>query len=438
MNRTKRWSRRCARSCCKRADPAPRRSLLVLLLFLGACSDFRYEGFLSQPIPILVTQETPVIPVLFGGRRFDAVIDTASPLTALTLGTSDTFVDGELRLQHGTQPTISRFVFHDVQVLDLSAESLDLGLDTPFTATGLLGASILRHFAVALDYGVSPQLTFSDEIPDTKAELASECDPSRLVDPLTAGGERCQGTFYAPVVGGGMASIGGGDLTEIPATRLALPLCLQPKAFDPTVLRGHGAEAQSGVPVIAVLATGIGTSIVTRTAYKRLLADDPSLSATPGSTLHLPYGKEAVSTLTLDRVAVVSDETNELNPCGELALRRRFLMVPRVPLTDADLRLVQDKSVDGASAAVIQGGISFVVMDDEAPLIQSLRRELEPQVANIDVVLGGSFLRSFHLLVDYPSSRVILRCQTADDVCRVLPWCAQNRSSTPRCPGLPD
>jgi hypothetical protein len=53
-------------------------------------------------------------------------------------------------------------------------------------------------------------------------------------------------------------------------------------------------------------------------------------------------------------------------------------------------------------------------------------------------VLGGSFLRIFDLIVDYPSHRVLLRCRTdlEDGACHILPWCGQNDGDDPRCPGL--
>jgi hypothetical protein len=187
--------------------------------------------------------------------------------------------------------------------------------------------------------------------------------------------------------------------------------------------------------VTAVVATGLGTSVITRSALRRLQAADPTLTAATGSTLHLPYGPEQVSTLALDRVAMVSDETNELNACGELALRRRLLIADTVALGDADKKLIGDKSIDGASVAFHGAGVRFAVMEDQAPLIQSLRTELTPEVADVDVVLGGSFLRLFDVIADYPSSRLILRCGSGQS-CEILPWCGQAQDATPRCPGL--
>jgi hypothetical protein len=343
---------------------------------------------------------------------------------------------GELRLQHGTQPSISRFVFPDQETFDLPLSPL--GLDTPFSVGAIVGASPLRHFSLTFRYDTQPpQLTFSDQIPDSKSDLAEECDVAKLTDPVTAANERCEGTFNSPVVGGGMVRIGDGELVELSATRMVLPVCLQPEAFDPTKIRLHGAEVTSGVAAMAVVATGIGTSVITKSALTRLVAVDPNLKVTAGSTLYLAYGQEAVSTVELERAAVVSNETDELNACGELALRRRMLIAA---LKQDDLELIEEKSIDGASVGVSNTAMRFAVIDDNSPLIQGLRKELQPQVADIDVVLGGSFLKQFDVLVDYPSSRVILRCNgsAAQDRCRVFPWCSESKETDPRCPGLPD
>lgn len=363
-------------------------------------------------------------------------MDTGTPVTVVYFNGDGASSTGELRLQHGIQPSISRFVFPEQRTYDLPLDPL--GLDTPFSVGAIVGASPLRHFSLTFRYDTQPpQLTFSDQIPDSKSDLAEECDVAKLTDPVTAANERCEGTFNCPVVGGGLIRIGEGDLVELPATRMVLPVCLQPKAFDPTKVRLHGAEETSGVAVMAVLATGLGTSVITRSALARLQAADPDLEATPGSTLYLAYGKEAVSTVELDRAAVVSDETDQLNACGELALRRRLLIAA---LKGGDLELIEEKSIDGASVGVSNTKMRFAVIDDNSPLIQGLRKELQPQVADIDALLGGSFLKQFDVLVDYPSSRVILRCNgsAAQDSCRVFPWCSESKDTDPRCPGLPD
>jgi len=338
----------------------------------------------------------------------------------------------EIRLQHGLQPSVSRFIFPDAQSLDLDIGPI--GFDTPFTVGGVVGASLLHHFTVELSYGPTAQLTLSDKIPDSKAELAGECEPDKLLDPQTSATQRCQGVFHTPVVGGGLVAVGDTTM-DLPATRLVVSLCLMPDTFDPTKVRGHGAERPSGVPVVAVVATGLGTSVISRSALQRLQVADPTLAPTPGSTLHLPYGAEQASSLTLDRVVVVSDETDELNPCGELALRRRLLVASQVPLPEADRQLIGDKSVDGASTAMPGAAVRFAVVDDEAPLIQSLRTELSSTVAVVDVVLGGSFLRYFDFIADYPASRLILRCRSGE-TCEILPWCGEASDATPRCPGL--
>lgn len=375
--------------------------------------------------------------MLFNGekppRAPSAAVDTGTPVTLVQVEGDGSTHTGELRLQHGTHPSKSRFVFYDFEVHDVALAPL--GFDTPFAVGGIVGASLLSNFSVQLIYAPTPTLTLSDQVPDAKWELADDCDPSKLLDPATASAERCQGVFDTPKVGGGLAQISGA-LVELPATRLVLPLCLMPAEFDPSKPRGHGAESTTGVPAVGVVATGLGASVISQSALKRLQAKDPTLTATGGATLYLPDGAVQTSRVTLPRAAVVSSETDVLGPCAELALRRRLLIADRVPLDDADRKLLDEKWVNGASTALLTSGVEFAVLADEAPLLQGLRQELGPAVADIDVVLGGSFLRSFDLQIDYPASRIIMRCGhgAPADGCQVLPWCAHDQEGDPRCP----
>jgi len=365
-----------------------------------------------------------------------AAIDTGSPITVVDRGAPGTGAEIELRLQHGNLPSKSRFVFSDLPVYDFALKPI--GLDKTVAIKAVVGSSLLAHFSIKIDYSLQSTLTLSDKIPDENNELASECVAANLVDPVKATQERCAAVIGAPRIGGGKLSIAG-ELVDLPPTRLVIELCLAPPEFDP--LRGKGAEdprKASGIQVTAVVATGLGTSVITRSAFARLAAADPTIKASGSATLHLPGGSEQVQLVQLPRVATVSNQTLEFGPCGELALRRSWLIADKVPLDPEVKLLIEDKSINGASAALTTTPIDFAVLRDEAPLIQGLRNEVQPYASDIDVLLGGSFFERFEVSVDYPANRMILRCSRDAPAgsCQVLPWCARLQEDRPACPDL--
>ena len=343
-----------------------------------------------------------------------------------------------------------RFMFRDLEVHNFEVKPV--GLDSTTTLGGLLGAPLLQHFAVRLDYAPSnPTLTLLNGIPDSTEELADDCMHSELASWDSAKKQHCLAVVGTPRVGGGLIKYvdPSGEATEaqLNATRLTVPMCLLPLPFNRDVVKTgdspekpkHGAASTSGVAAHAVLATGLGTSVIARSAFKRLLAWDPTITETKGATLHLPYGKESVSTVTLTRVAVVSSETRWLGPCGELALRRRLLVGPKTGLSKEDSAMLADKTFNGASAGILSTSVTFAVLDDKSPLLQGLRNELRSQTADVDVVLGGSFLKHFVVEVDYPGDRTIFRCaaRRTPEQCEVLPFCAHpDNSNLPQilCP----
>jgi hypothetical protein len=336
----------------------------------------------------------------------------------------------DVRLQDGAFPSVTRFIFRELDVWDLAVSSV--GVDTAIPVGGLLGATLLRSFAVHLTYGASPSLTFKDEIPDSNQLMAADCDPQEIIAP-TGKHTQCLAVLATVPLGEGLLSIGA-EVVDLPPTRLALPICLLPNLFDPTAPRDPSAETPSGVDVTAVMATGIGTSVLARSSLERLRAAGAVFVERPGATLYLPSGQESVSIVRVDRMAIVSDETILLGPCGELARRRRLLVAGTAGLRD------DDRDQNGASVALVSEPVELVVLDDDRPLLQGLRKELGPVVAEIGMVVGGSLLKHFEVDVDYPKQRVILQCAANPDgtpasSCQVYPWCGSG--DDPRCPSPP-
>ncbi len=402
-----------------------RRTALLLAGLLAACDTLDYEGWLNRPVPIALVQGIPLVQLRFGSTETTASVDTSSPLTVVEVAGGGAKMQGDLRLQDGAFPEVTRFVFRSLDVYDLALAPV--GLDSPIAIRGILGAPLLRHFAVHLSYGAKPTLTLKDEIPDTNLELAADCDPAAMLDPVTAElRNTCQGVFSAGLFGGGLVTVGG-ETTELSPSRIVVPVCLAPAAFDPTNPNDTGADQPTGVPAMAVLATGLGTTVISRNLVDRLKGAGVTVTETPGATLRLPYGNESVSRIQLS-LATVSDETIELGPCAELARRRRLLVAGRQGIRD------EDRDKHGAAVALVSTPVELVVLEDTRPLIQGLRQELSPYVADVDLVLGGSYLQHFEVDLDYPVARLILRCadHVAPTRCRVLPFCSATEA--PRCP----
>ncbi|MBK6846583.1 MAG: hypothetical protein IPG96_03205 [Proteobacteria bacterium] len=414
---------------------------MLSLVAGGACSDFRYEGFLGESIPATVEQGILVAQVrLDDGPPLRAAIDNAA---ALTLVTQD--VEGAsrrrrvaLRLLDAGRPTITRFLFHELELLEASAGAL--GLDTPLPVDLLLGVDVLAHFAVTLGYPQAPAgnsteaapraLTLRAELAGDNGQLAEDCDVTRLVTIDGLRSERCAAVFAGGLLGGGRASIAGRN-TVFPGRRIIAPLCLLPDDYDPTGETAPPSTA-SGLDAVAIVASGLGTPLIARSAFEQLRARHPELTEDPGHTLYLPTGSESVSLVSIPRTALVANATRTLDdpqrnfgPCGELARRWRLLRLDRFAL-DA----VQDRDERGAAVAWVGAPIAFAIIDDRSPLLQGLRQELRPGVADLDIVLGGGWLSFFEVDLDYPASRMVLRCATAaaaTDRCRTLPFCRQGQ-----------
>jgi hypothetical protein len=335
-------------------------------------------------------------------------------------------------LQNAEAPERSRFIFPSIPVYDLPLGPA--GLVSPVRFGAVIGNPILHHFSVRLVYGDSATLTLSEAVPDDLPELAGECQVEGYLGPEKAPRTPCQALYRTPLLGGGLVRIGG-ELQQIAESRLVVPLCLAPALFDATASGEHGAEEETGVATVAVIGTGMGVSLLTESSFQRLRAAGEDLPRIEGLTLHLPNGTETVALTTVPRAAIVSDESHVLGPCSELALRRRLLVARRDGLTAADRDLLDEREMNGASATIINQGIAFAVIRDDAPLIQGLRAELQPYTADIGAILGGSFLDQLEVTLDYPNSRTLVQCSRSlePSACRVLPWCARDSEDGPGC-----
>jgi hypothetical protein len=456
---------------------------LVGSFLMFGCQEFKYDGWVNQPIPITLAQNTPVLQLRFNGSEpMFAAIDTLSPLTIIPMQDEITLpqiaptneqstyeattpaspqefikIKGELRLQDGQFPSITRFRFPEVEVFQLSLPTIKLShpiFKEPLAVNSLLGVSVLSHFVLHLSYAADSLLgssffMFKDDIPDSNFDLASDCDISGSTaaqhNPMS-----CYASFSTPPIGGGLMRINDQDF-DVPATRIVIPVCLMPDPIDELQSPKDPKNINpSGIDVLAVLATGLGTSIISQSALARLQSQW-NIQEEGHTILNLPYGQEEASIIHVERLALVADEANDLSACGELSRRIRLFQSNN----SATPLLAMDQEKNGASVAFISQNITyakgavpamklpvafmsqpieFAVLPDDSPLLQGLRKELMPYVNDIDILLGGSVLQFFEMDVDYPQNRLILQCNRNDTTCDVFPFCSFQ--DYPICPAF--
>ena len=398
----------------------------MLLCTAVSCGDAGFLGFLNQEIPLRIDAGIPLTEVRFGdGSSVTAALDTASPLTVISGAnrSNGSSREGEFRLQDATRSGTTRFIFFEQRVYDLPITQL--GLDTPVPVGALVGADLLRRFAVRLSYDERrPTVTLASALPDSSQELSADCDPAVLLSGEVPS-PPCNAVVGIGRVGGGATVIGEQQI-NLPPTRVALAACLAPDPFVPAGDRAAAIET-TGQPATALLHTALGVSVLARSALQRLRTRAEVIEDATPTTLYLPYGSETVTTATIEGIAIVGNATRRDAACGELARRRRLLLARRDGIQPED----DDRA--GAAVASATGAVRVAVIDDESVLMSALRNELRPTVADVDLLVGGSLLQRFALTIDYPEDRAVLSCLSTAEDCRVIPACSRQGDAGPNC-----
>ena len=120
----------------------------------------------------------------------------------------------------------------------------------------------------------------------------------------------------------------------------------------------------------------------------------------------------------LARLTLADDAADDRGPCDEAFANRLMaaggcpgpLERPDVkcPCQDGTTRCTAGATLELESATA--EGLPVLVVADDEPLLQALRDELRPGIADVDGLLGASLLGALVVDVDYPRARVILRC----------------------------
>jgi hypothetical protein len=117
-------------------------------------------------------------------------------------------------------------------------------------------------------------------------------------------------------------------------------------------------------------------------------------------------------------IAFAADEITGEGPCREL--HRSRIMDIGGCLPGETCPLAGDQRA-GATVE-IAGPIQVAVVADDSPLLQGLRAELAPRLADVDGLLGMNALTSLVTDFDYPGVRVVFRCAAEDSsICVARP-----------------
>lgn len=276
----------------------------------------------------------------------------------------------------------------------------------PLAVDAIVGADAFAPGAVRFDFSTSEMFLFPD--------IAGDAD---------ARGRLCEAVFPDPFYGGGTLNIGG-TLVSFDARRIAFGACLSFHEFSGSYVD----EAIAGVDVELVVSTGIGPTILARSAYERFRlaggAGEP-FDALPAASVWIPWGLVEGKAAQIDRMALVGGHDDERGPCKQVYAHH---VLTEVSCNDSDF-LVLDKECPCADAdfcrvpAIVEltptAPIDVIVVPDDHEQLQALRTELRPRAAEVEGILGVDALRALSVDVDATNDWVLMRCKTSG--CTVRP-----------------
>ncbi|MCD6500078.1 MAG: hypothetical protein J7M25_17435 [Deltaproteobacteria bacterium] len=294
--------------------------------------------------------------------------------------------------------------------------------------SGILAGDLLRAYAIRLAYQDDPEchLPWSDEQFATISFIQEFSDTSKEL------GRDGFAVLHIHLSGGGHYLVGG-DSRNLGATRIGVGICIEPDPFDLSTIALSDVVDQedlvskipvSGTDAYLLVATGTLPLVLGHNAFQRLKAAgaDRSPPETYESTPKMLYQQseaiEAEAT-TITRIAVVGNSSDGLGPCGELARSRRTQWI-HTYRSEADWTSGAWKLTHG-SAAVAEfdgsrdatagtGRLDVYAVPDESNLLQGIRFEVGADLPQVDGLIGHEFLRRFQMIIDYPGSRLVLRC----------------------------
>lgn len=377
----------------------------VVLLLVGGVVVVVGGGACGEPAPFEIDTFPVAIDLSAGPLAIDAdvpgigrrhvILDTGSAVTLVAAANRERRVV-TIDLKNG-DATRARFDL----VTAILAPLEKVGADPPITVGGIVGGDVLSRIAFRIDPVAGSALLFP-AIAGTNEAHEDACD-----------------AVFPIAIGGGGQYVIGDEQVLYQATRIAVPAC--------TGSAADAASGPTGKDAFFLLATGVGRTVLARSAWKRITgATDAEIDALPTTTLYLGGAAGVtVATATLPDLELVAREADERGPCLELYLSRVLSSLSSCPQTVMDAFDLQctctgdDPDCSAGAAAELRREVPVVLLDDAHPLLQSIRNELRPTFAEVDGLIGMETLGSFLLDIDYPGGRLIFRC--AGGVCKHRP-----------------
>lgn len=373
----------------------------ALALLLAACSDGHPA---IDPFPITIDGSlgpTFVAAAIDDASPVTAVIDTASPVTVLegaTAGTDLERVNADLTLYAVAadgQPTVARARFFGVTTFGDSpcaeAGPCILGEDaTTRAVAAIIGGDVLAQTATRIDFSAGT-LTFFPDLAGSSEVL----------------GTTCAAVFGDPYDGGGTILVDGTEV-DISGHRPVVGACAEFAESEDVTARG--------TDLLLVMSTAVGPTLVGESAYRRyaVAAGAPALSSLATGTVHLTSGATPVHFGVIDQLSLVGQESDERGPCTEIYANR---LMRRDACRDVSAGIDECPCPDDddfcRTAAVVDllTPVRVAIIADDHPLLVGLRAELSPEHADIDGILGTEALAPLSVDLDYPNSRMVIRCE---------------------------
>jgi hypothetical protein len=402
-----------------------RPSLLAAgVIAIGGCSTNAFSG---DPFPIHTQQASGavLVEVQRGAQRFTASLDVLSPITVVDPGPglpirrrSDLLTIRGLTEPGGAafvaraQVPATVFELHPCDETTVCAVGGEAGV---VPIGGIIGADSLAGDAVRLDFPTGDVYILPD--------IAGE-DSARL--------RVCDAVFQTPYRGGGTLLLDGAEI-PFAGRRVALGVC----ADATPRTQGLRDPAPTGVDLLLVLSTGVGTTILGRSAYDRWRDAQPTPPDEPAGAgwVMLPSGRVDGLRATINSLSLTATRGSDpRGPCREVWASK--LAEDDCVAGDLPDRCACDGLGFCGAPSVLDlrpaTPIDVLVVPDDNAVLQSLRAELRPDEAEVDGILGTDALRSAQLDIDYPNNRVLGRCPTDDPGCWAWPQFDSNTQARSR------
>lgn len=414
---------------------------------LAGCSlitdSFATNEFSGDPFPIHIGREHGAVLIGVrepGGPDLVGVLDVLSPLTLTDPGIDEppTIGTADLVLLGRRDPAIDAFDVPRAQLRGaqvLSLHPCPESLEEPACFVGrmdpgqpdvrqsygaIVGANVLAGDALRLRLSDDQVFVLADVGGDNRARTYA-----------------CDAVFPSPYRGGGTLVIAGTEVS-FGGRRVTLQACLGADPKQP-------AQSARGGDALLVMSTGVGMSLLGRTAYERyrqaiLLrvpaapAPPPAFEALPEAQVYLPSGLVPGRRATIERLELAAASSSSPRaPCRQAYAHCVLAGDCLPPENDHPCTDSPFCAVPAIVGLEPPGGLEVLVVEDDNATLQALRAELRPDQAEVDGILGADALQLAEIDVDYPHNRVLMRCTSPSPACQARPALSEPADCTQVC-----